>query len=52
MSFATISSAHEKSRSVTCEKSMTVTVRVPVSAITRSISVRTAAPVGRVTRFE
>ena len=31
---------------------MTVSVRPDVSAIARSISVRTAAPVGRVTRFE
>ena len=52
MSFATISSAHEKSSSITWEKSITVTVRPPISAIARSISERTAAPVGRVTRLE
>jgi hypothetical protein len=51
-SFATISSAQEKSSSVTCEKSMTFTDRAsPISASCASISPRTAAPVGRVTRL-
>src|SRR5687768_4748608 len=51
-SFATTSSAQEKSRRFTCEKSITVNDG-PRHADSRfSISVRTAAPVGRVTRLE
>src|SRR5262245_27013911 len=45
------SSAHEKSIIDTCEKSITVSER-SVSPSSVSIWVRTAAPVGRVTRFE
>src|SRR5688500_10964177 len=51
-SFATISSAQEKSSAPTCEKSMIVSAFGPSWPICSSISVRTAAPVGRVTRFE
>ena len=46
------SSAHEKSIIETCEKSITVNVRSCASSSNRSIWSRTAAPVGRVTRFE
>ena len=46
------SSAQEKSISPTCEKS--ITVRLGASNADRAVSIsrRTAAPVGRVTRFE
>jgi hypothetical protein len=51
-SFATTSSAHEKSIIPTWEKSITVSERSRESASSASIWARTAAPVGRVTRLE